>query len=91
VNDNKDKPLFITVEAYGAQAKPIVLYTQKGRQLAVTGRLEIDTWERDGVKRERAKVVANRVEFLDGKRSAEDVDADAALAAAREADDGIPF
>ena len=98
VNDRKDVTLFIGVEAYGPQAKPIAEHLSKGRQVCVVGRLEIDSWERDGVKRERAKVVASRVEFLgapEGRRSADDIAADEAMAAAREvendSDADIPF
>jgi len=94
-NDNRDKPMFVTAEVYGPGAKPCATYLSKGREVAVSGRLVIDTWEKDGVKRERPKIVG-RVEFLgSASRGEDDRFADAALAAAadvdRTADDDIPF
>jgi single-strand DNA-binding protein len=95
VNDNRDKPLFLTVEVYGRAAPPAGKYLAKGREVAVSGRLEIDAWETDGVKRERPKIVG-RVEFLGSRsRTGDDAFADEALAAAgelgRTAGDDIPF
>jgi single-strand DNA-binding protein len=95
VNDNRDKPMFVTIESYGASAKPCAEHLSRGRQIAVVGRLQIDAWERDGVKRERPKIVG-RVEVLGSpSRTDDDAFADEALAAAAEvprtADDDIPF
>jgi len=39
----------------------------KGRQLVVNGRLEIDTWEKDGVKKSQAVVMANEVWPMRGR------------------------
>ena len=78
-----------------ALRRPTAKYLAKGRQVAVVGRLQIDEWERDGVKRERPKIVG-RVEFLGSpSRTDDDAIADEALAAAAEvrgtADGDIPF
>lgn len=61
------------VETYGPQAKPCAQYLAKGRQVAVSGRLEIQQYEVDGQKRSRTKVIG-RVEFL-GSRPEDDPDA----------------
>jgi single-strand DNA-binding protein len=41
----------------------------KGRRVLVEGRLQIRDYEKDGQKRRAADVVAQNVEFLDGKSS----------------------
>jgi single-stranded DNA-binding protein len=43
----------------------------KGWLIAVTGRLEHETWERDSVSRSKHRVVSDRVEFLVAPRSAD--------------------
>ena len=46
-------------------AESCAQYLEKGRQVAVSGRLELDEWETDaGERRSRHKVVADEVEFL---------------------------
>ena len=56
--------VFVDVTVYGAQADAVAKYTAKGRQVAVTGRLEYGEWRRDGVLHTRHEVVANEVTFL---------------------------
>jgi single-strand DNA-binding protein len=61
----------------------------KGWLVAVAGRLEHETWERDGVTRSKHRVVTSRVEFLAAPRSADSVSDVGETDAADEAD--IPF
>ena len=56
--------IFIDVAVYGHQAEPVATYMTKGRQVAVSGRLEFSEWERDGVLHTRYEVVAHDVTFL---------------------------
>jgi single-strand DNA-binding protein len=37
----------------------------KGRKVMVVGRLQTQSWEKDGVKRQRTEIVANDINFLD--------------------------
>ena len=61
--------VFIDVVCFGGLAESCGTYLEKGRQVAVTGRLEHDEWEADdGTRRSRHKVVADEVEFLGGRR-----------------------
>jgi single-strand DNA-binding protein len=54
------------------QAEKCAEYLNKGRQVAVTGRLQSRSWEAaDGQKRSMVEVVADRVVFL-GKRDRRD-------------------
>lgn len=40
-------------------------YLSKGRKVMVVGRLQTQSWEKDGVKRSRTEIVANDINFLD--------------------------
>ena len=68
--DGEDRgAVFVDVVTFGGLAESCGTYLEKGRQVAVTGRLEHDEWEADdGTRRSRHKVVADEVEFLGGRR-----------------------
>lgn len=57
---------FIDVVVWERQAETVANYLQKGRLIAVQGRLQIRSYEtQEGQKREKAEVVASTVRFLD--------------------------
>lgn len=57
---------FIDVVVWERQAEQACNYLQKGRLVAVAGRLQIRQFEtQEGQKREKAEIVANQVRFLD--------------------------
>lgn len=61
-----DEVTFIDVEAWGRTAELVGQYLTKGRACFVEGRLKLDSWEdKDGQKRQKLKVVADSVQFLD--------------------------
>jgi len=64
--DGEDRgAVFVDVTTFGRLAESVGQYLEKGRQVAVSGRLELDEWETDaGERRSRHKVVADEVEFL---------------------------
>jgi single-strand DNA-binding protein len=62
VNDVKDRPMFIDVATFGAQAEACAKYLTKGRAVAVTGRLVYREWDENGTRRSRHHVVG-RVQF----------------------------
>jgi single-strand DNA-binding protein len=66
-----DKPNYFDVTVWGAQAENCATYLQKGRPVAIDGRLEWREWEpQDGSgKRQAISIVAERVQFL-GTRDA---------------------
>ena len=65
--------VYVDVVAFGGLAGSIVEYLAKGRQVAVSGRLEHDQWEaEDGSRRQRHKVIADEVEFLGRRREGDD-------------------
>ncbi|HUW63124.1 MAG TPA: single-stranded DNA-binding protein [Spirochaetia bacterium] len=56
---------FIDVVVWRKLAETVANHLQKGRLVAVEGSLQIEKWEKDGVKHRNAKVVADGVNFLD--------------------------
>src|SRR5580700_11347143 len=53
------------VVAWGKLGELAAQYLAKGRKVMVVGRLQTQSWEKDGVKRSRTEIVANDVNFLD--------------------------
>ena len=88
--DRKAAPVYVDVVAWGKLAELCGQHLEKGRQVAISGRLEYSEWEaQDGSKRSKHEVVAGEVEFLaKAKAPAEDdVDQRREAASARGADD----
>lgn len=54
---------FHNVVVFGRQADTISQYLKKGSGVMVEGRLQTRSWEKDGEKRYRTEVVADRVQF----------------------------
>ena len=71
--DGEDRgAVYVDVVCFGGLAESVAEYLVKGRQVAVSGRLELDEWENNkGERRSRHKVVADEVEFLGGRRDDE--------------------
>jgi single-strand DNA-binding protein len=68
-----DKPSFFDVVAFGAQGENCADYLEKGRPVAVEGRLDWREWEAKdgGGKRQAVQIIANSVQFLGYKPKAE--------------------
>ena len=69
-NDGREeRPLFIDVSVFRRQAEVCKEYLSKGRQVGVTGRLKLSEWNaKDGTRRSRHSIVADRIDFLGGDR-----------------------
>lgn len=78
---------FIDIVVWRRQAETVAQHLQKGRLVAVQGRLQIRSYEHDGQRRKAAEVVADDVRFLDRKREGQTDDP----FEEGEDDDGIPF
>ena len=60
-----DKPNYFDVTVWGAQGENCAQYLQKGRPVAVDGRLEWREWEdKEGNKRQAVDIIADSVQFL---------------------------
>ena len=67
----QDFPVFVDVDAWDRLAELCGQYLAKGSSVLVEGRLQMDSWEKDGVKHQKLKVRASTVKFLPkGDRSA---------------------
>ena len=55
---------FVDITLWGRQAEVACEYTSKGSPVLVEGRLKQDTWESDGQKRSKLKVVGDRIVLL---------------------------
>jgi len=63
---------FINIVAFGRQADFASNYLSKGKLILVEGQLRINKWtDRNDVKRETAEVWANRMTFMETKKSQE--------------------
>jgi single-strand DNA-binding protein len=69
--EDREDVCFVDIDVFGRQAEMCGQYLHKGRSVLVEGRLHLDQWQdRDsGENRNRLKVIAQRVQFLDSKTS----------------------
>lgn len=70
----ESEPCFLDVECYnrgekGTLADRVEQYLSKGAQVAIDGKLKMDSWvDREGQKRNKIKVEAHDVVFLDARQ-----------------------
>lgn len=64
---DQQKTSFIPVTVFGRQGENCEKYLGKGSKVAVTGRIETGSYEKDGRTVYTTDVIANRVEFLQGR------------------------
>ncbi len=62
-----EKPNFFDVKLFGERFERLAQHLEKGRRVGVDGRLEWSSWETDGQKRSKVEIVANELQFLDGR------------------------
>lgn len=60
----EDNPSFIPIVVFGKQAENCDRYLAKGRKVAVMGRIQTGSYEKDGRTVYTTEVIANNVEFL---------------------------
>jgi len=62
------------IQCWGKTAELCSKYTSKGKRIYIEGRLQTDSWEKDGVKRYTTQIVASNVVFLDHTETKPDAD-----------------
>jgi len=88
--ERKEDVCFVDIVTWSKTAENCANYLAKGRPVFIEGRLQFRSWEtEDGQKRSKLEVVADRVQFLGGRRT-EDTPGAEGMGEV-EADDDIPF
>ncbi len=59
-----EEATFVDITVWGRSAEVLAEYTRKGSQILVEGRLKMDSWEQEGQRRTKLKVVAERTVLL---------------------------
>tara|TARA_R110002020_G_C16274431_1_gene771347 strand:- start:189 stop:557 length:369 start_codon:yes stop_codon:yes gene_type:complete len=62
---------WFSVEAFNKLAETCNQHLIKGSQVYVEGKTKTDHWEKEGVKRQKSKIVAKVVQFLDNKNDSQ--------------------
>ena len=69
-----EETTFVDVTLWGRTAEVAAEYLSKGSPVLIEGRLKLDTWETDGQKRSKLRVVGERMQMLGKKPSQRDED-----------------
>lgn len=65
--EQREEVTFVDCEAWGKTAETMSTYLKKGRPVFIEGRLKLDTWEKEGQKHSKLKVVVESFQFIDSK------------------------
>jgi single-strand DNA-binding protein len=64
-----DETTFVDVTLWGRTAEVANQYLTKGASVLVEGRLKLDSWEKDGQKKSKLRVICERMQMLGGRSS----------------------
>lgn len=75
-NQEKDETCFVNIVVWGKQGESCQRYLEKGSSAMIEGRLQFDQWDdrETGKKRSTLRVVAERVQFIGGRREGQQND-----------------
>lgn len=62
--EEKEEVCYVNIVVWGKQAEAAGKYLKKGRPVFVEGRLQFESWEKNGEKRTTLKVHCERLQFL---------------------------
>ena len=62
-----EETVFVDVTLWGRTAEIAGEYLSKGSPVFIDGRLRYETWEQDGQKRSKLKVVCDRMQLIGGR------------------------
>lgn len=93
--NKKEDVCFVDLKAFGRTAEILNQYTKKGSQILVEGRLHFESWEKDGTKHSKLRVIVENFQFI-GKKEPQaekpyEQKADEPYDAAADEDPLIPF
>ena len=63
-----EETTFVDITLWGRTAEVASEYLSKGSPVLVEGRLKLDTWETDGQKRSKLRVVGERMQMLGSRQ-----------------------
>lgn len=66
-----EETTFVDVTLWGRTAEVANEYLRKGSPVLIQGRLKLETWEKDGQKRSKHKIVCERMQMV-GQRNSDD-------------------
>jgi single-strand DNA-binding protein len=89
--DGEKQADFIPITVWRTQAENCAKYLQKGRLVAVTGRIQTGSYEKDGQRHYTTEVVADEVRFLEWGNKQVQEQGDIPGFAPYENDEELPF
>ncbi len=66
-NEWVEETTFVDVTLWGRTAEVANEYLSKGSSILIEGRLKLDSWEKDGQKRSKLKVVGEKMQMVGGR------------------------
>lgn len=66
-----DEPCFVDITLWSRTAEVASEYLSKGSPVLIEGRLKFESWETDGQKRSKLKVVGEKMQLLGGRNDRE--------------------
>jgi len=63
--EQKEEVTFVNCKCFGKNAININKYFHKGRKILIEGKLDQERWEKDGVKKSKMVVIAEKFNFCD--------------------------
>lgn len=62
-----EETFFGEITVWGKQGEACGQYLKKGSKALIDGRLTTESWEKDGEKKSKTRIVADNVRFMDNK------------------------
>jgi single-strand DNA-binding protein len=69
--EQREETTFVDCDAFGKTAEVMNQYLRKGRPVFIEGHLRLDTWEKEGQKFSKLKVVVDNFQFVDSREAGE--------------------
>ncbi len=63
-----DKANFFDITLWGKRGESLAQYLVKGQQVAISGSLNQERWEQDGMKRSKVTIEATNIQLLGSKK-----------------------
>lgn len=73
---DKEEVMFIDIVAYGRNAEVMGEYITKGSPILIDGRLSMNSWEQDGIKRTKHEVIIDTFQMLSSRKDRDNYHSD---------------